>query len=191
MPSSCPPPHPDEGLPPKKKRLSYSTALTFYLRLHGVGHVVKDHSDSKRGNLLPPHGLFFPISSNDFIHHHIDRIVHTTPFVIVSWITDWNDKYLNGSTMKDRSNEPSHHERTLLSRNYISLPPVHGVKNAVDKGHWNRGPYAEKRYTQMCCSYRPWSHFVKVLFFLCVFFFFLGGGGGSRPTSALLDSNPH
>ena len=25
---------------------------TFYLRLHGVGHKVKDHSDSERGNLL-------------------------------------------------------------------------------------------------------------------------------------------
>ena len=25
--------------------------------------MVKDHSDSKRGNLLPPHGLLFPISS--------------------------------------------------------------------------------------------------------------------------------
>ena len=36
---------------------------TFYLWLHGVRHMVKDHSDSKRGNLLPPHGLLFPISS--------------------------------------------------------------------------------------------------------------------------------
>ena len=25
--------------------------------------VVKDHSDNERGNLLPPHGLAFPISS--------------------------------------------------------------------------------------------------------------------------------
>ena len=32
---------------------------TFYLRLYGVdyGHIVKDHSDSEKGNLLPPHGL--------------------------------------------------------------------------------------------------------------------------------------
>ena len=37
---------------------------TFYLRLYSVGHnMVKDHSDSERGNLLPPHGLLFPISS--------------------------------------------------------------------------------------------------------------------------------
>ena len=36
---------------------------TFYLRLYGVGHMVKDHSDSERGNPLLPHGLLFPISS--------------------------------------------------------------------------------------------------------------------------------
>ena len=26
-------------------------------------HMVKDHSDRERGNLLPPHGLLFSISS--------------------------------------------------------------------------------------------------------------------------------
>ena len=38
------------------------TLNTFYL-LYGVGHMVKDRSDSERGNLLPPHGLHFIISS--------------------------------------------------------------------------------------------------------------------------------
>ena len=40
--------------------------------------MVKDHSDSERGNLLPPHGLLFPISSkgsficikNNTYHNH-------------------------------------------------------------------------------------------------------------------------
>ena len=36
---------------------------TFYLRLYDVIHMVKDHSDSERGNPLPPHGLLFTISS--------------------------------------------------------------------------------------------------------------------------------
>ena len=36
---------------------------TFYLRLYGVRHMVKDHSDSEKGNPLPPHGLLFPINS--------------------------------------------------------------------------------------------------------------------------------
>ena len=30
---------------------------TFYLQLYGIRHIVKDHSDSERGNLLPPHRL--------------------------------------------------------------------------------------------------------------------------------------
>ena len=33
---------------------------TFYLRLYGVGHMVKHHSDSERGNQLMLH---FPINS--------------------------------------------------------------------------------------------------------------------------------
>ena len=28
---------------------------TFYLRIYGIGHMVKDHSDSKRETPLPPH----------------------------------------------------------------------------------------------------------------------------------------
>ena len=39
------------------------TLNTFYLWLYEVRHMVKDHSDSERGNPLPPHRLLFPISS--------------------------------------------------------------------------------------------------------------------------------
>ena len=35
---------------------------TFYIRLYGVKHMVKDHSDSERGNPLLPHRLLFLIS---------------------------------------------------------------------------------------------------------------------------------
>ena len=38
------------------------TLNTFYL-WYGVRHMVKDHSDSERGNPLPPHMLLFSISS--------------------------------------------------------------------------------------------------------------------------------
>ena len=48
---------------------------TLYLRLYGVGHMVKDHSDSERGNPLPPYGLLFNM------RHPTDRITHTTAFV--------------------------------------------------------------------------------------------------------------
>ena len=36
---------------------------TFYLRLYGVRHMVKDHSGSKKGNPLPPHRLLLSINS--------------------------------------------------------------------------------------------------------------------------------
>ena len=35
----------------------------FILRLYDIGHMVKDHSDSERGNPLLPHGLLFPVNS--------------------------------------------------------------------------------------------------------------------------------
>ena len=37
--------------------------------------MVKDHSDSERGNPLPPHGLLFPINSNDSFICIIPQIV--------------------------------------------------------------------------------------------------------------------
>ena len=47
------------------RKFLFNDALsTFSLLLYGVGHMVKDHSDRKRGNPLPPlNGLLFPISS--------------------------------------------------------------------------------------------------------------------------------
>ena len=47
----------------KEMFLFNDTLNTFYLRLYGVGHMVKDHSDNERGNPLQPHGLLFLISS--------------------------------------------------------------------------------------------------------------------------------
>ena len=47
----------------KEGNVLFNDALnTFYLRLYGVRYMVKDHSDSERGNLLQPHRLLFPIS---------------------------------------------------------------------------------------------------------------------------------
>ena len=39
------------------------TLNTFHLRLYGIRHVVKDHSDSEKGNPLLPHRLLFTINS--------------------------------------------------------------------------------------------------------------------------------
>ena len=42
----------------RERNVLFNDALnTFYLRLYGVIHMVKDHSDSEKGNPLPPHRL--------------------------------------------------------------------------------------------------------------------------------------
>ena len=101
----------------------------FYLTTHSahfiygymVSDMVKDHTDSEKGNPLPPHRLLFPISSKGsfYMHHPTDRKAHTTAFVtpvVEHWlerkIAQWVDP------MKDRSDDPSHHERML----YLPLP---------------------------------------------------------------------
>ena len=48
-------------------------------RVYGVTHLLKDHSDSERGNPLPPHRLLFPISSKGFLYapsHRQDSTYH-------------------------------------------------------------------------------------------------------------------
>ena len=47
-----------------RRDVVFNDALnTFYLRLYGVRHMVKDHSDSEKGNPLPPHRLLLSINS--------------------------------------------------------------------------------------------------------------------------------
>ena len=52
---------------------------TFYLRLYGVRHMAKDHSDREKGNPLPPHRLLFPINSKGSFYassHRQDSTYH-------------------------------------------------------------------------------------------------------------------
>ena len=75
--------------------------------------MIKDHSDSERGNPLPPLELLFPIISNIFICT-IPQIRYISIYLLYqSWSTDWNEKQLNGFTLRDRSDEPSHLKRTF------------------------------------------------------------------------------
>ena len=66
-------------------------------------------------------GLPFPIcSKGSFIC--TDRIAHITSFVtpvVEHWLEREIAQWVH--PMKDRSDDPSHHERTLLPRSYISL----------------------------------------------------------------------
>ena len=75
--------------------------------------MVKDHSDSEKGNLLLPHTLLFQISSKgSFICiTPTDRIAHTTAFVtpvVEHWVEREIAQWVH--SMKDRSDDPSHHE---------------------------------------------------------------------------------
>ena len=79
----------------------------FYLRIYGVGHLLKDYSDSERGNPLPPHGLLFPISSKGsficiiphrithhptiYMHHPTDRIAHYMS-VVIQVVEHWLER---------------------------------------------------------------------------------------------------
>ena len=84
-----------EGM--KENVLFNNTLNTFYLRLYGVRHMVKNHSDCERGNLLPPHGLLLPISSKvSFICSIPQTWYHTPqPLLNQSWSTSWNETSLN------------------------------------------------------------------------------------------------
>ena len=83
----------------RERNVLFNDALnTFYLWLYGVRLMVKDHSDSEKGNPLPPHRLLLSINSKgSFIctipqtGSHIPR-----PLLHQSWSTGWNEnKFMN------------------------------------------------------------------------------------------------
>ena len=90
----------------KEGNVLFNDAInTFYLRLYGVGHMVKDHSDSERGYSFRLAARFF------YMHHPTDRIAHTTAFVtpvVEHWLEREIAQWVH--PMKDRSDDPPHHE---------------------------------------------------------------------------------
>ena len=100
---------------------------TFYLRLYGVRNMVKDHFDSERGNLL---GYSFRLAVRVvlYMHHPTDRITHTMAFVtpvVEHWLEREIAQWVH--TMKDRSDDPSHHERTLLPQSLALNAPLNKI----------------------------------------------------------------
>ena len=66
------------------------------------------------------------------MHHPTDRIAHTTAFVtpvVEHWLEREIAQWVR--PMKDRSNDPSHHERTLLPWSYY-LAPISMLKSSVE-----------------------------------------------------------
>ena len=72
-----------------------TTHSTHFIYGYMASDMVKDHSDSEKGNPLPPHGLLFPINSKgSFICTIPDRIAHTTAFV-TPVVEHWLNECLN------------------------------------------------------------------------------------------------
>ena len=74
---------------------------------------VKNHSDLEGKSA----------AATFYMHHPTDRIAHTTAFVtpvVEHWLEREIAQWVH--PMKDQSDDPSHHERTLLPRSYILLP---------------------------------------------------------------------
>ena len=63
------------------------------------------------------------------MHHPTDRIAHITAFV-TTVVEHWLEREIAQWVhhMKDRSDDPSHHERTPLTRSYISLRALPHVR---------------------------------------------------------------
>ena len=80
--------------------------------------MVKDHTDSDRCRHI---GYSFRLAARALLYA-TDKITHTTAFVtpvVEHWLEQEIAQWVH--PMKDRSDDPSHHERTLLPRSYISL----------------------------------------------------------------------
>ena len=98
----------------RERNVLFNDALnTFYLQLYGVRHMVKDHSDSEKGNPLLPQRLLLSINSKGsfYMHHPTDRITHTTALCYTSRGALAGTR---NSSMKNRSDDPSHQYTTRL-----------------------------------------------------------------------------
>ena len=96
----------------KEGNVLFNDALNiFYLRLYGVGHMVKDHSDSEKGNPLPPQchmGYSFRLAARVLLYAPSNRqgsTYHGLCYTIRGALAGTRN-----SSMKDRSDNPSHHE---------------------------------------------------------------------------------
>ena len=85
--------------------------------------MVKDHSDSEKGNPLQPHRLLLSINSNGSFICTIPHTGYHIPVFVTPVMEHWLEREIAQwvHSMKDRSDDPSHHEQTLLPRSYISL----------------------------------------------------------------------
>ena len=84
-----------------------------------------------------------------------DRTAHTMAFVtpvVEHWLEREIAQWVH--PMKDRSNDPSHHERTLLPRSYISLPHFNKLFNTEKRTVLTLSSFSLSR-SRRSCRCRP------------------------------------
>ena len=163
----------------KEGKVLYNDARnTFYLRLYGVRHMVKDHSDSERETCCHHMGYSFRLGARVLLYassHRQDNTYHSLCYTSCGALVGTR----NGSTMKDRSNDPSHHERTLLPRSYISLP-VNGKLYLKPFCKDNKG-----RKLSYCKDRALWQYFVERICFIYTHCSFLSFSLSNTPINKI------
>ena len=94
--------------------------------------MVKDNSDSKRGNRCRHMGYTFRLTTRVLLYapsHKQDSTYHGLCYTSRESLAGTRNSSMGPP--KEGSDDPSHHERTLLPRSYISLPVL---KNAISPG---------------------------------------------------------
>ena len=114
--ASCPNP------PLKEGNVLFNDALkTFYLQLYGIRHMVKDHSDSEKGNPLPHIGYSLQLTGNVLLYapsHRQDSTYHSLCYTSCGALAGTRNSSMGPPFRID----PTIHEQTPLPRSYISLP---------------------------------------------------------------------
>ena len=95
----------------KEGSVLFNDALsTFYLRLYGVGHMVKDHSDREETRYRHM-GYSFRLAARVLIYvpsHRQDSTYHGLCYTSRGTLAGMRNGSI-WSIMKDRSDDPSHH----------------------------------------------------------------------------------
>ena len=81
------------------------------------------------------------------MHHPTDRIAHTTAFVapvVEHWLKREIAQWVH--PIEDRSDDPSHYERTLLPWSYILLPTGYGHRVTISYKSYHILPYPTISY---------------------------------------------
>ena len=110
-----------------------TTHSTHFIYGYMASDMVKDHSDSERGNPLPPHGLLFLINSKaSFICPNPQTGYHIPQPVVEHWLERETAQWVH--SMKDQPDDPSHHERER-EMFYLTTHSTHFILRLYDVRH--------------------------------------------------------